>query len=86
MTDFAEELSNVDELILLPIYPAREKPIKGITSKKLLDKITLNKKKILSPKETLEYICKNNLEVLLTIGAGDINKMVTPIKKKLINR
>ena len=86
MTDFAEELSKVDELILLPIYPAREKPIEGITSKKLLDKITIKNKKTLSPKETLENICKNKLDVVLTIGAGDIDKMVIPIKERLLKK
>lgn len=81
---FANELSKMDEVILLPIYPAREEPIIGITSDALLDKIVSENKKLLSPDETLMYLSKNKNEVLLTIGAGDIDRIVEPLKKLLV--
>ena len=85
MAGFAESLALVDELILLDIYPARELPIEGVTSKILFDKIELKDKKILSKEELL--VCIKNkaadLDVLLTIGAGDIGELVLPIKKRL---
>ena len=81
----------LDQIILLNIYPARELPIEGVTSKIIFDKIK-NKNKIICTKdELLEIIkSKNNLEVLLTLGAGDIDKLVEPIKEitseKYINK
>lgn len=82
MDGFAEELSKVDELILMEIYPAREKPIAGITSSALLEKI--NCKKTLSQKSDLLNTLKNKeLEVLVTLGAGDIDQFVEPIKTEL---
>lgn len=83
MDDFAHALSQLDELILLPIYPAREKPREGITSKALLALIKLRKKKVLSPKEALIAVKKMKKGVLLTIGAGDIDQLVEPIKSTL---
>ncbi|WCT11295.1 UDP-N-acetylmuramate--L-alanine ligase [Mucilaginibacter jinjuensis] len=81
--DFAEVLSMVDELILLEIYPARELPIEGVTSQMLLDKVTLSDKKILSKAETLAYIKAEMPELLLTVGAGDIDQLVQPLKQIL---
>ena len=82
---FAKSLELLDELILLEIYPARELPIEGVDSKMLLDKINLKNKALLSKDDTLKEISERKLEVLLTIGAGDIDKMVEPIKKKLLS-
>lgn len=78
--DFARSLSLLDELILLDIYPAREKPIEGVTSKIIFDKVTCPK--ILCNKEELLPLLekKNDIEVLLTIGAGDIDQLLEPIK------
>lgn len=81
---FAKSLELLDELILLEIYPARELPIDGIDSKFLLDKIKMEKKVLLSKEETLNEISNRKIEVLVTLGAGDIDKMVEPIKKKLL--
>lgn len=78
---FARELSILDEVILLPIYPAREEPIDGITSDALLEKITCTNKKILSPDETISLLSKRTEGVYLTIGAGDIDRIVEPLKK-----
>jgi UDP-N-acetylmuramate--alanine ligase len=80
---FAESLDMLDECILLDIYPAREKPIEGITSKWLLGKMKLKDKKLMSKTEVLEEIKKNKKEVILTMGAGDIDSLIEPIEKIL---
>lgn len=77
--EFAESLSLADELILLEIYPAREKPIDGVTSKMLAKKCTI-KNEVCSKEELINVLKKKDIEVLLTLGAGDISTMVEPIK------
>lgn len=81
--EFAKSLSLLDELILLDIYPAREKPIEGVTSKIIFDKVTClktlcNKQELLPLLEN-----KNDIEVLLTVGAGDIDQLLEAIKEVL---
>lgn len=83
INEFAESLSQFDELLLLDIYPARELPIEGVTSQWLLGKIESNNKKLVSKKELLVEINKSNAQVVLTIGAGDIGEEVNHIKKEL---
>ncbi len=78
--EFAESLSKLDELILLDIYPAREKPLPGVTSRRLLDKISMKDKHHCSKENLLYKIKELNIEVLLTLGAGDIDQFVGPIK------
>lgn len=73
---FAEELSRLDELMLLPIYPARELPIPGVTSDALLDKIALDKKRVIPRDEVPASLNDLSNTVLLTIGAGDIDRIV----------
>jgi UDP-N-acetylmuramate--alanine ligase len=80
MEGFAQSLSMLDELILLDIYPAREQPIKGISSEKLLEKVSLDKKILLSMEEAITYLQAHPTDVLMTLGAGDIDRMVEPIK------
>jgi UDP-N-acetylmuramate--alanine ligase len=81
--DFAKSLSLLDTLILLDIYPARELPIDGVSSEMLLEKCTC-KNKILTTKSNLIDILKTqNLDIVLTMGAGDIDQLVKPIKKHL---
>ncbi len=80
---FVEELSKLDELILLPIYPARELPIEGVTSDALLEKISLSKKQLLNPQEVIDLLAKRESGVILTIGAGDIDRIVEPLKARL---
>lgn len=80
MTEFAKALSRIDECILLPIYPAREKPIDGITSDALAEMMTHNNVKVLSPEACLEHIKNTQPQLTLTIGAGDIDKIVEPLK------
>lgn len=79
MVEFAKSLSALDEVILLDIYPARELPIAGISSAALLDLITTNKSLVLKT-EVVETIKKHKPEVLLTLGAGDIDTLVEPLK------
>jgi UDP-N-acetylmuramate--alanine ligase len=77
--EFAESLSLADELILLEIYPAREKPIDGVTSTMLSQKCTI-KNEVCSKEELISTLQNKDIEVLLTLGAGDISTLVEPIK------
>ncbi len=81
--DFAESLSLLDELILLDIYPARELPIEGITSELIANKVTTSSKCVISKEHLLDFLADKNIEVLLTLGAGDIDVFVEPIKELL---
>ena len=80
MTEFAHELGKVDELILLPIYPAREEPIPGVSSDSLLSLIKIADKKSINKDDLLNYISKLEEGVVLSIGAGDIDRLVSKIK------
>lgn len=80
---FSETLSLADEVILLDIYPARELPINGVNSEMLMAAIGSTKKGVLAKEELIGELKKRNLEVLLTIGAGDIDALVQPIKEAL---
>ena len=75
----------LDELWLLEIYPAREKPIPGVNAAMLLERIRMDKKMILSKQEVLSRLSEQKPEVLLTLGAGDIDKLVNPIETLLRN-
>lgn len=81
--EFALSLSRFDEVVLLDIYPAREKPIEGITSSWLLEKMNLKHKSLKSKKELHEYLTEADFQVLVTMGAGDIGEEVQQIKKAL---
>ena len=80
---FSKVLSEVDELIMLPIYPARELPIEGIDSKLILDNATNTNKTLLRKSELLDHIANKRPELLLTLGAGDIDRFPDQIKKIL---
>ncbi|MGB0882679.1 MAG: UDP-N-acetylmuramate--L-alanine ligase [Vicingaceae bacterium] len=84
--EFAESLSMLDELILLDIYPARELPIEGITSDLLNSKVSIQNKSVVAKEDLLETISNKDVEVLLTMGAGDIDVFVQPIKEQLKNK
>jgi len=78
--EFAEELSKADELILLPIYPARELPMEGVSSDLILQLVTLEKKAIVEKDKLLATIKEGAKgRVILTIGAGDIDRFVNPL-------
>lgn len=83
---FAESLDLADEVILLPIYPAREEPIEGVTADIILSKVTQPNKRLLSKAELLEYLKVADVEVICTIGAGDIDKLIHPIAETLKSR
>ena len=80
---FAESLDMLDECILLDIYPAREKPIPGITSQMLLDKMKSQSKKLVQKNEVIDFLKTHDTKVLMTLGAGDIDTLVEPIYKLL---
>jgi len=81
---FAQSLDMADEVILLDIYPARELPMEGITSKTIADKMTNPAHTILSKEGLLDYVRMAPLDMFITAGAGDIDKLVEPIKKILL--
>jgi UDP-N-acetylmuramate--alanine ligase len=80
---FARSLSLADEVVLLPIYPAREEPLPGVSSEMILERITAPRKKIVSYNALVDSITKGDTEVLLMAGAGDIELLVEPVKNKL---
>jgi UDP-N-acetylmuramate--alanine ligase len=85
--EFAQSLSLLDKLILLDIYPAREKPIPGVTSEMLLSKVTINDKVLCSKENLCELIEKRTLpEVIIMMGAGDIDKYLDKVKHVLLNK
>ncbi|MGB5363692.1 MAG: UDP-N-acetylmuramate--L-alanine ligase [Aureibaculum sp.] len=84
--DFAKSLAKFDALIMLDIYPAREKPIEGITSQWLLDKISLKNKRLVSKEYLMEALLQSNAKVIVMIGAGDIGEMVEDVKNNLLER
>lgn len=79
---FAESLSLLDEVILLDIYPARELPIEGVSSAVLLEKISIPAKRLLQKSELVDYIAAHKPAVLLTLGAGDIDALVEPLRHR----
>src|SRR5690606_26444370 len=81
--EFAESLSQLDELILLDIYAAREEPVEGVSSEWLLEKVKCSKKEVVKMEDLIPTLQGKKMEVLLSIGAGDIDTMVEPIKKML---
>lgn len=78
---FSESLSLADEVVLLDIYPARELPIAGITSEMLLGDINTGEKTLISKEQVMDYLAESQPEVLVTMGAGDIDRLVPVIAK-----
>lgn len=83
---FAESLCRLDEVILLEIYPAREKPITGVSSQLIFNKMNLPNKTLSTKAEIVSILQNKNPEILLTIGAGDIDRLVEPIRNMLKKR
>lgn len=81
---FAIELAKVDELILMPIYPARELPIEGITSELIMSKIKNINISVLTHSEVIEKLKFEKKGVFITIGAGDIDKLIQPLKTQFL--
>lgn len=84
--DFARALDLMDEVILLEIYPAREEPIQGVDAGIIYDKMKLKQKHRCTKAEVLTLLKKMHPELLLTLGAGDIDRLVEPIRKELEQR
>ncbi len=80
---FAEILDHLNEVILLPVYPAREKPIPGISSQMIFDRMKLAGKRLLEMSDIPGKLDIDTLDVLLTIGAGDIDRLVEPIEQRI---
>lgn len=87
-SDFASSLSLLDELVLLDIYPAREEPIPGVTSEIIFKDVTISDKHLIKKEELLDYIKSNLLtfEVVVMLGAGNIDRLIEPVKQILENR
>ena len=84
--EFAEALSNVDKLIMLDIYPAREEPIPGVTSEIIFDKVTAPEKVIMVKEELMGYLNDEPIGTLITFGAGNIDRFIGPITEMLCQR
>jgi UDP-N-acetylmuramate--alanine ligase len=85
--DFAEALSLLDEVVLTEIYPARELPIEGVTSQLIYDNLKSGvKKEIIQKSDVLDYIKNHQFEVLIVLGAGDLDNQVPQITKILEKR
>ena len=87
-SDFAASLSLLDELILLDIYPAREEPIPGVTSAMIFDQVTLpaDRMKLIRREEFLALVEQESFEVVLMVGAGNIDRLVEPVKEILVQK
>ncbi|MEZ4961542.1 MAG: UDP-N-acetylmuramate--L-alanine ligase [Saprospiraceae bacterium] len=83
---FAEELDKLDEIILMDIYPAREKPIPGVTSEIIFDKMKNPNKVLVTKADVMEEVNRRQFDVVMTIGAGDIDTIVEPMKRWLKGR
>jgi UDP-N-acetylmuramate--alanine ligase len=82
---FAESLDLLDEAFLLDIYPARELPIPGVTTEIILERMTLSSKQLIDRENLLAHLRNNPPEVFITMGAGDIDQLVSPISAILQN-
>ncbi len=80
---FGASLSLLDELLLLDIYPARELPIEGVTSEMILNRVTIPAKGIVSKADLVAQVLKSDANIVLTLGAGDIDTLVNPLKSAL---
>ncbi len=81
--EFAASLDLLDHAVLLPLYPAREEPIKGVSSEIIFDKMTLEDKQLVEKSDLEDLLRSDQNEIILTMGAGDIDRMVKPIVELL---
>ena len=84
--EFAEALSGADEVIMPEIYPAREKPIPGVTSAIILDRVLAPRKRYCERKDLLNLIKNRNFGILMTLGAADLDALLPEIKEILEKR
>jgi len=78
---FARSLELLDQLILMEIYPAREEPIPGVDAAMILDRVQLDEKVLISREQLMRVVKERDPEILVTMGAGDIDKFVEPLKE-----
>ncbi|HCQ77802.1 MAG TPA: UDP-N-acetylmuramate--L-alanine ligase, partial [Leeuwenhoekiella sp.] len=83
MEEFAASLAQFDELLLLDIYPAREEPIEGVTSEKLLELIPLTRKEVISKAQLEEKLQASKATIKVMMGAGDIGEEILKLAKTL---
>ena len=83
---FAEALSGLDSLIMLPVYPAREEPIPGVNSEIIFDNVTCSDKILVEKSKLMETLAARDIDCLVTFGAGDIDRFIEPIKEYLLHR
>jgi UDP-N-acetylmuramate--alanine ligase len=83
-TGFAESLSEADEVVLLDIYPARELPMPGVTSELISKQMTTTPVTILSKEDAVQSMRNHKHKLVITAGAGDIDKLIEPIKNILL--
>ncbi len=84
--EFAEALSEADKVIMLDIYPAREEPIPGVSSSLIFDSVTAGEKVLMPKEELMEYLENEPIDVLITFGAGNIDRFIGPITDLLCQR
>jgi len=82
--EFAASLDLADEVYLLEIYPARELPIAGVNAELILNQMTIEHREVISKEEVIKRVGRDTVEVLATMGAGDIDQIVEPLKKALL--
>lgn len=84
--DFASALDKADRLILLDIYPAREEPIPGVTSQIIFDRVSLEDKILITKEELMETLENEDIDILVTFGAGNIDRYIGPVTEMMIRR
>ena len=84
--EFAKSLDKLDELILMDIYPARELPIEGVNSEMILNMMSLEKRRVVEREGLLDYVCSTEPDILITFGAGDIDRFIDPLTEMLKKR
>ena len=84
--EFAEALSLLDKLVLLDIYPAREEPIEGVSSALIIKDVNCPEKVMITKSELMDFLADENIDVLMTLGAGDIDRFVPQITDMLEKR
>lgn len=84
--DFATSLSLLDELILLDIYPAREEPIPGVSSEIIFNKVAIENKHLLKMSELIDFMSSKSYDIVLMLGAGNIERLIDPVKEVLSNQ
>jgi UDP-N-acetylmuramate--alanine ligase len=85
LAGFAQALAKLDRLVLLDIYPAREKPIPGVSSKVLFDQVPMDDKQWMTMDQVIGWLEKQPLDIVMTLGAGDIDLLVPGIKEVMEN-